>query len=99
MGSRQRALLGGLDLARVLAQDRRDPRQAERRVDLLLGLARDDLAALDLRERVLVERPAARERALAQLDVVPLRAREVEPRRAELVRRDDAQVDLRARGA
>ena len=45
---RQRAALGGLDLAGVLAQHRRDEGQAERGVDLLLGLARDDLAALDL---------------------------------------------------
>ena len=86
IGSRQRAALGGLDLARVLAQHRRDERQAERRVDLLLGLAGDDLAALELGERVLVQRQAARERALAQLDVVALRAGEVEQRRAELVR-------------
>ena len=93
---RQRAALGGLDLAAVLAQRRRDERQAQRRVDLLLGLAGDDLAALDLGERVLVQRQPARKRAHAQLDVVPLRAGEVQQRGAELVRRDDAQIDLRA---
>ena len=88
--------LGGLDLAGVLAQDGRDPGQTERRVDLLLGLARDDAAALDLGEGVLVQRQAAGERALAELDVVALRAGEVEQRGAELVRRHDAQVDLRS---
>ncbi|HVR02095.1 MAG TPA: hypothetical protein VMT47_08190 [Polyangia bacterium] len=93
---RQRARLGGLELAGVLAQHGRDEGQAERGIDLLLGLARDDLAALDGRERVLVEGEAAREGALAQLDVVGLRAREVEQRGAELVGRDDAHVDLNA---
>ncbi len=95
-GGRQRAGLRRLDLAAVLAQDRRDPRKAERLVNLLLGLAGDDPAALDLRKRVLVERPPASERALAQLDVVPLRPREVEARRAELLGRHDPHVDLRS---
>ena len=65
-GPRKRPLLGGLDLAGVLAKDRRDQGEAERLVDLLFGLAGDHLAALDLGERVLVERPArGRARACA----------------------------------
>ena len=64
-------------------------------VDLFLGLAGDDLAAFELGQRVLVQRPPAGERALAQLDVVAFRPREVEQRRAELGGCDHADVDLR----
>ena len=72
IGRGRAALLGGLDLAGVLAQHRRDERQAERGVDLLLGLAGDDAAALDLGERVLVQRPArARARAARSLMLWP----------------------------
>ena len=88
-------LLGGRDLAVVFAQDRRNEGQPKRRVDLLLGLARDDLAAVDLAQRILVQRPSAEQGALPQLDVVPLRAREIEARGAELVGLHDAQIDLR----
>src|SRR5580704_841927 len=45
--SRKAAVLRGLDLAGVFAQNGRDPRKTERRVDLLLGLACDDLATVD----------------------------------------------------
>jgi hypothetical protein len=72
---RQRAVLGDVDLAASSRRTGGIHGRPSARVDLLLGLARDDPAALDLGERVLVQRPAARERALAQLDVVALRAR------------------------
>ncbi len=78
---RQRALLGRLDLAGVLAQDGWDPRQPERLVDLRFRLARDDLAPSDLGQRVLVQRPSSLKRALTEFDIVPLRAREIELRR------------------
>src|SRR5262249_34532925 len=91
---RQSAALGGLDLATVLAQDRRDPGQTERAVDLLLRFAGDRFPSLDLRERIFIERPSPRQRALAKLDVVPFRAREIELGRAKLLRLDHAQVDL-----
>ena len=93
---RQGSGLGRLDLAGILAEDGRDERETERLVDLLLGLAGDDAPSLDLRERVLVQGQPARERALAQLDVVSLRSREVEQRRADLGRGHDPHVNLEA---
>ena len=56
---------------------RRNPRQTEGLVDLLFGLARDDAASLDFRERVFVKRPSARQRPLTELDIVALRAGEI----------------------
>ena len=88
--------VGPLDLAPVLAHRRRDERQPERAVDRLLRLRGDHLARLRVAEAVLVEQPAPLERALAQLDVVGLRAGEVLAGGAERARVDDAQVHLEA---
>ncbi len=51
---------------------------------------------LRVEQAVLVQLPAAFERAIAQRDVVRLRAGEVLQRGAALVGRDDAQVGLEA---
>ena len=56
-----------------------------------------DLAALDVGDPVLGDREPHRHRALAQLDVVLLRAGEVLQQVAELLGRDDPQVDARSR--
>src|SRR4051812_34794996 len=74
----QPAALGRLDLPGVLAQDRRNERKPKGLVDLLFGLAGDHLAPFDLREGIFIQREPARKRALAELDVVSLGAREVE---------------------
>ena len=91
-----------LDLAARLAQLGRDPVQAERAVDLLLGAPGHDLAASPgvrlAREPVLVQRQALVVRHAAQLDVVLLAAGEVEQRRAERLRRHQPQVHLQAVG-
>ena len=67
---RQRAGFGGLDLAAILAQFRRDERQPERLVDALLGLAGDERAVVHAIEPVFVQLEAALDRAVAQGDVV-----------------------------
>ncbi len=96
-GAGQAAGLGGLDLAGVLAQHRRDEGQPQGGVDLLLGLAghhrrRPRSGA----EGVFVEGQVAGQGPLPQLDVVPLGPREVEAGGAELVGGHDAHVDLGA---
>ena len=94
---RQRALQRRLELAAPLAQLRRDPRQPEPLVDLLLGRAAQRLAGLVVEDPVLGDVQPAPHRRLAQLHVVRLGAGEVLQDVAELVGRDDAQVDLHAR--
>jgi len=81
-----------LELVTIFAQLRRNPRQIERRVNILLGPRRDDLLALG--EPVLVEAPTAFHRQLAQPHVVLLAAGEVLPRGPERFRGHDAQVHL-----
>ena len=90
----QRALERRLDLAAVLPQRRRDPRQAQAFVDLLLGLGDDQVAGLRLEQAVLVQLQPLAHRHLADPDVVRLRAGEVDHRGAPGLERDDAQVDL-----
>ena len=91
---REPAGAGRLDLSRVLTQLRRDPWQADRRVDLLLRRARDPPAALLPEDTVLRDPETALHPELAHPDVVLLRAREVRERRAEARRRDDPEIDL-----
>ena len=87
---------GGLDLAAVLAQlgRRSRPGRAPRRCPLrsrpAIGLV------VGVEQAVFVQLPAALERAIAQRDVVRLRAGEVLQRRAALLGRDEAQVGLEA---
>src|SRR5207237_280738 len=95
---RQLAAQAGLDLAAVLAQGRRDPRQAEPGVDLLLGPGDDPPAGLDVEQPVLGELEPGAYRHLAGADVVLLRAGEVLQRGAPGVRRYHPQVDLQALG-
>src|SRR5690606_29119155 len=78
---RQPPLARRLDLAGVLAQLRRDPRESERRVDLLLRLAREPPAPVE--EAVLVQLEAARLGDAAQRHVVRLAPGEVAERGAE----------------
>src|SRR5262252_4602319 len=87
-----RAPACGLDLARVLAQLRRDPWQVHRGEDRLLGVSGHPLLASE--HTVLVELQPARLRELADRDVVRLRAREVVERRAEALWGNDSEVDL-----
>ena len=87
------ALARRLQLAAALAQLGLDVGVAEALVDLLLGRAELDLAALDLGDPVLGDGEAARHRLLAQLHVVRLGAGEVLEQVAEGLRGDDPQVD------
>ena len=73
----QLAFARRLQLAAALAQLRLDVGVAEPLVDLLLGLAELDLAALGLGDAVLGDREAAADRLFAQLHVVGLGAGEV----------------------
>ena len=91
---RELAPRGGLDLARVLAQLGRDPRQADRGVDLLLGRPGHAPGARLAEHAVLVELEPAPDGHLADADVVLLGAGEVDEGGAEARRLDDAQVDL-----
>ena len=95
---RQAPGLGGVDLAAGLAQRRIDARQAERGVDAVLGLAGDAGPGGGVGEGVLVQRVAARQGALPQLDVVRLRSGEVLQRRAARFGRHQPQVGLHLAG-
>ena len=94
-----RHVAGALEaqLAAVLAQLGRDPRQPEERVDLLLGRAAVRLAGRVVEDAVLGDVQAAADDRLAQRHVVVLRAGEVLHDVAELVGLDDAQVERDAR--
>ena len=92
----QPAGLRRLDLARVLAQLGRDPRQPHRGVDLLLGGAGDAPSAGLPEDAVLGDLEALLDGHLPDPDVVLLRAREVLERRAEGRRLHHAQVHLDA---
>ncbi len=92
--ARHPALCGGGDLTDALAQLGRDEDEVQRVVDRLFGAGGDDLAAVGVGEGVLVEDPAPFDRPLPELDVVCLRAGEVEDRGPVLAGRHDAQVDL-----
>ncbi len=87
---RQRAVLGRLDLAAVLAQLGRDPGHVQPMIERLLVLRREQTIALH--DAVLVHLPAALPGTAAHGDVVLLGACEVQKRRAEALRLDEAQV-------
>ena len=72
---RQLAALGEGDLVAALAQLGLDVGEAEALVDGALVLALGDLAALDVGDPVLGDREPHPHGALAELDVVLLRAR------------------------
>ena len=84
-----------LDLAPVLAQFRRDERQTQRGVDLLLGGAEDFGAVLAL-EGILTQREPLIERQYSQVNVVGLTAGKVLERRAPTGRLQHAQVHLQS---
>ena len=96
---RQTAAERRLDLARVLAQLGRDPRQADRLVDLRLRGAADPLS------RPLAEHPVLRDleplllRDLPEAHVVVLGAGEVLERGAVGLGRDHSKIHLQGRGA
>jgi hypothetical protein len=80
--------------ASPLALFGRNPRQSDRGIDRLLGLAGD--AALAAKDAVLVDLEPAAQPEPADRDVVGFRSGEIVQRRAEAFRRNDAQVDLHA---
>ena len=94
--SGRRPSSGGFDLAAVLAQLGRNPRQAERLVDAGLGLAGDFDFVLDAEQAVFAELQPHADGARADGDVVVLAAGEVLHRRAEALRRQRAHVHLKA---
>ncbi len=86
----------GLELAPLLAQFRRDPRQAEGLVDARLGVAGDAGVVLDAEQAVLVQLESLAYRAIAKLDVVRLAAGEVLQRGATRGWRHQPQIGLQA---
>ena len=92
----QRTPLGGFDLAAVLAQFRRDPRQAERGVDVLFAGPGHYHAIGQAGQAVLVQTQAERNRAIAQRDVVALGAGEILKRGALLRGRHEPEIRLQA---
>ncbi len=95
MSTGRRPSSAASDLALILAQLGRHERQAEALVDLLLGAAGDPPRSPE--EAVLVQLEALLDGELAERDVVPLAAGEVEQGGAEAPRGYDAQVDLESR--
>ena len=91
---RQRAIRRRLQLAAVLAQLRLDVFQPQQGVHLGLGLAAMRLARGVVEDAVLGDVNPLSCRRVAQRHVVLLGAREVLEQVAELIRRDDLQIDL-----
>ncbi len=92
---RQARLAGSLELARVLAQLRRDEGVAEERIQLLLAPEGVHFARLDDGDTVLGDGEPATLRLLAHGDVVLLRAGEVLEQVAVALGRDDAEVEAK----
>ena len=84
--------LCGLDLSILLPDLRRDPREIERAVHVLLGLAGNLL--LPLEDPVLVELPPALDRHRPEVDVVVLVPREVHESRAPAPGLEDPDIRL-----
>ena len=84
----------GLDLADVLAQLGWNELETERLIDRFLGARCDHGPRARFRQLILVEDPAAVDRALPQGDVVCLRPREVQGGGAERLGRYHPQIDL-----
>ncbi len=89
--------LGGLDLALVLPQLRRDEGEAQGLIDFLLGAASEHPIFL-VKEPILVEFPAAGHSAFPQPNVVGFGPGEVLPGGAERFLGDDAQIGLQSPG-
>ena len=93
----QLVMFGGLDLAGILAQLRRDEIELELGVDFLFGRPGDAPPAFQRGQRVFVERPAHLVGAPAQRHVVLFRPGEVEQGSAAIFRLEQAHVHLQAR--
>src|SRR5262245_8855940 len=83
-----------VDLAPILAQFRRNPREPETSINVFFCGARDPLVVLDSEETVLVQFQTEPDRAITERDVVGLRAGEILQRRAAAVRGHEPQIDL-----
>ena len=90
------AFLGSFDLACILAQLRRNPRQADRLVHARLGSARDFEIVFHAEQSVLAELQPHPHGASADRDVVILAPGEILHGRAEGVGRQRAHVHLQA---
>ena len=93
----QRTVGGGLELAAVLAQLGLDVLQAEQLVDLVFALATVRLAGRVVEHSIFRHVQPPPHGAVAQRHVVLLGTREVLHQVAELIGRDDPQVDLQPR--
>ena len=94
---REGPLGGRLELAAVLAELRLDVLESEQRVHLGLGLAPVGLARGVVEHAVLGDVQALADGRVAERHVVLLGTGEVLEQVAELVRRDDLQVDAQGR--
>ena len=94
---RNSACARGFDLAAVLAELRRKPRQADRSVDVLFRRTSHPRAGALVEHAVLAEAETFAHGDLAHSHVVLLRAGEVLQRCAEGVRLHDAQIDAQPR--
>ena len=90
----ERPLLGGRNFAPVLPQLGRHEREAERLVDAFLRLAGDLDVVVHAEQAVLVQLEPALDRAIAEGDVVRLRAGEVLLRGAEALPGHEPQIGL-----
>ncbi len=90
---REASVPGRLELATVLAQLRRDQLVAQEAVELFLGPEAVHLTRLGDRDAVLRDREPSPLGLLAERDVVVSRPREVLQQAAEVLRRDDSQVE------
>jgi hypothetical protein len=95
--ARETASTDRFHLAVVLAQLGREPRQADRRVDVFLGRAGDPRSRRLVEHAVLAEPQPLAHRELAHAHVVILAPSEVLQRCAERLRLDDAEVDVQSR--
>ena len=93
---RQRAPLGRVELAAPLAQLGRDLRQAERVVDLRFGPPGHERPIIHAKETVLVQLEPARDRPVAQRDVVRFRSGEILHGRAAALLGHEPKIGLNA---
>ena len=87
---------GGIDFTEIFAQLGRNVIELELGVNLFFGFSRDRLFGVELGQAVLAEGVAHLQRALAQGDIVGLRAGEILHGGAEGVRRQKAHIHLHA---
>ena len=91
---RERVLSGGFDLTAVLAQLGRNVVEVQRVINVGFGRGSHDLVVLKTEQGILTQAEAALDGALAQADVVVLRAGEVLQCGAVAGARQQAHVDL-----